>query len=53
MLSDASAALAEELDPLDDQQASAEMRRHFAKVLMARCVSALLGRPELAAGVLA
>jgi aerobic carbon-monoxide dehydrogenase medium subunit len=50
LLSQASTALAEELDPLDDQQASASMRRHLAKVLMARCVSALLGRPDLNAG---
>ena len=49
-LSDASRALGEELDPPDDQQASAAMRRHLAKVLMARCVSALLARPGLNAG---
>ena len=49
-LSDASAALGEELDPQGDQQASASMRRHLAKVLMARCVSALLGRPDLMTG---
>jgi aerobic carbon-monoxide dehydrogenase medium subunit len=49
-LSQASRALAEELDPHDDQQASASMRRHLAKVLMTRCVSALLGRPDLHAG---
>jgi aerobic carbon-monoxide dehydrogenase medium subunit len=49
-LSEASKALAEELDPHDDQQASASMRRHLAKVLMTRCVSALLGRPDLHAG---
>ena len=49
-LSDASAALGDELDPQDDQQASASMRRHLAKVLLARCVAALLGRPDLAAG---
>jgi aerobic carbon-monoxide dehydrogenase medium subunit len=52
-LSDASIALGEELDPESDQQASASMRRHLAKVLLARCVSALLGRPDLAAGGLA
>jgi aerobic carbon-monoxide dehydrogenase medium subunit len=52
LLSDAAAALAEELDPQEDQQASVAMRRHLAKVLLARGVSALLGRPELA-GVLA
>ena len=52
LLSDAAAALAEELDPQEDQQASAAMRRHLAKVLLVRGVSALLGRPELS-GVLA
>jgi carbon-monoxide dehydrogenase medium subunit len=50
VLSDASTALGEELDPQDDQQASASMRRHLAKVLMARCAAKLLGRPELEAG---
>jgi aerobic carbon-monoxide dehydrogenase medium subunit len=50
VLSEASAALSEELDPQDDQQASASMRRHLAKVLLARCASALLGRPDLNAG---
>jgi carbon-monoxide dehydrogenase medium subunit len=50
VLSDACAALDEELDPHDDQQASAAMRRHLAKVLLARCVAALLGRPDLDAG---
>jgi aerobic carbon-monoxide dehydrogenase medium subunit len=50
ILSDASAALESELDPPDDQQASSSMRRHLAKVLLARCVAALLGRPVLAAG---
>jgi carbon-monoxide dehydrogenase medium subunit len=50
VLSDASDALSEELDPYDDQQASASMRRHLAKVLLVRCVAALLGRPDLNAG---
>jgi carbon-monoxide dehydrogenase medium subunit len=50
MLSAASAALDGELEPQEDQQASASMRRHLAKVLLARCTSALLGRPDLAAG---
>jgi len=50
VLSDASAALAEELDPQEDQQASASMRRHLAKVLMRRCVATLLGRADLDAG---
>jgi aerobic carbon-monoxide dehydrogenase medium subunit len=50
VLSAASTALGEELDPQDDQQASASMRRHLAKVLLARCVSSLLGRLDLSAG---
>src|SRR6202035_5635393 len=50
VLVDVSAALGEELDPQQDQQASASMRRHLAKVLMSRCVSTLLGRPDLIAG---
>ena len=45
LLSEASAALGEELDPQDDQQASAAMRQHLAKILLARCASALLGPP--------
>jgi aerobic carbon-monoxide dehydrogenase medium subunit len=53
ILSDASTALEDELDPPEDQQATASMRRHLAKVLLTRCVAALLGRPGLAAGVLA
>jgi carbon-monoxide dehydrogenase medium subunit len=48
ILADASIALGEQLDPQEDQQASPAMRRHLAKVLLARCVSALLGRPDLA-----
>jgi carbon-monoxide dehydrogenase medium subunit len=50
LLSDACVALSGELDPQDDQQASAAMRRHLAKVLLVRCVSTLLGRPDLDAG---
>jgi aerobic carbon-monoxide dehydrogenase medium subunit len=50
VLSGASTALGEELDPHEDQQASALMRRHLAKVLLARSVSALLNRPDLGAG---
>ena len=50
VLSEASSALDEELDPLEDQQATPAMRRHLAKVLLARCVSSLLGRPDLRAG---
>ena len=49
-LSEASTALGKELDPPGDQQASPEMRRHLANVLMARCMSALLGRPDLGVG---
>jgi carbon-monoxide dehydrogenase medium subunit len=49
-VSEASAALGEQLDPQEDQQASASMRRHLAKVLLARCVSALLGRSGHNAG---
>jgi aerobic carbon-monoxide dehydrogenase medium subunit len=51
VLAEASKALGEELEPEEDQQASASMRRHLARVLLARCVAALLGRPELSSGV--
>jgi aerobic carbon-monoxide dehydrogenase medium subunit len=50
ILSEASAALGDELDPQEDQQASVAMRRHLAKVLLVRCVSALLDRPNLKGG---
>jgi aerobic carbon-monoxide dehydrogenase medium subunit len=50
VLAEASTALGEELHPLEDQQASASMRRHLAKVLLARCASALLGRAGLNGG---
>jgi carbon-monoxide dehydrogenase medium subunit len=50
LLSEASKALSEELDPPEDQQASSSMRRHLAKVLLRRCVSALLDRPDLSGG---
>jgi carbon-monoxide dehydrogenase medium subunit len=50
VLSEASAALGRELDPQDDQQASAPMRRHLAQVLMRRCVAKLLDRPDLDVG---
>jgi carbon-monoxide dehydrogenase medium subunit len=49
LLSDVSAALGEEIDASEDQQATAAMRRHLAKVLLVRCISVLLGRPELSA----
>ena len=47
VLTEVAAALAEEIDPQSDQQASASMRRHLAKVLLTSCVSTLLGRPDL------
>jgi carbon-monoxide dehydrogenase medium subunit len=50
LLSEARAALAEELDPQEDQQASPSMRRHLAKVLLTRCASTLLNRPDLKFG---
>ncbi|MBR0694828.1 xanthine dehydrogenase family protein subunit M [Bradyrhizobium lablabi] len=50
-LAAASAALAQELNPLEDQQASPAMRRHLAQVLLRRCVATLLSRPELDTGV--
>jgi carbon-monoxide dehydrogenase medium subunit len=50
ILAEASATLGQELDPQEDQQASAAMRRHLAKTLLARCVSGLLGRPDLTPG---
>jgi carbon-monoxide dehydrogenase medium subunit len=53
LLSEALDGLGEELDPPEDQQASSSMRRHLAKVLLARCMSTLLGRPDLGAGGLA
>jgi carbon-monoxide dehydrogenase medium subunit len=49
-LSEAFSALDEELDPLEDHQATPAMRRHLAKVLLARGVSSLLDRPGLHAG---
>jgi carbon-monoxide dehydrogenase medium subunit len=44
------AALSHELDPHEDQQASSSMRRHLARLLMARGVASLLGRPDLDIG---
>jgi aerobic carbon-monoxide dehydrogenase medium subunit len=49
-LSEASSALGEELSPMQDQQATPAMRRYLAKVLLARCVSSLLSRPDLGVG---
>lgn len=53
MLADAQAALAAELDPQEDQQANAAMRRYLASLLMVQCVAALLNRPDLEVKVLA
>jgi carbon-monoxide dehydrogenase medium subunit len=49
LLSKALQALSGELDPPADQQASSAMRRHYARVLFARCVAALLSCPDLSA----
>jgi carbon-monoxide dehydrogenase medium subunit len=51
LLAEAQAALAQDLEPQGDHQASATMRLHLARVLLARCVHELLGRsavPEAA-----
>lgn len=53
VLSEASSSLGEELDPPEDQQATPAMRRHLAKVLLARGVSSLLLRPDLGVGATA
>ncbi len=50
LLAEASAALSDELDPHEDQQATPAMRRHLAKVLLSRCVSTLLNRPDIHRG---
>lgn len=50
LLDEAAAALSAELEPHEDQQASPAMRRHLARVLLSRCVAALLKRPDLHAG---
>jgi carbon-monoxide dehydrogenase medium subunit len=50
ILAEASAALSEELQPHEDHQASASMRRYLAKVLLARCISALVSRADLGNG---
>lgn len=47
MLSAAQAALDAELDPEEDQQASALMRRHMARQLLSLCIAKLLQRPDL------
>jgi carbon-monoxide dehydrogenase medium subunit len=40
-------ALDAELDPQEDQQASAAMRRHMARQLLSLCAATLLRRPDL------
>jgi aerobic carbon-monoxide dehydrogenase medium subunit len=51
VLAEAVSALHDELEPLEDQQATPAMRRHLAKVLLMRCASSLLARPDLCAVV--
>jgi carbon-monoxide dehydrogenase medium subunit len=50
VLSETCSALDDELEPLEDHQATAVMRRHLSRVLLARCASSLLRRPDLRAG---
>jgi carbon-monoxide dehydrogenase medium subunit len=50
LLAEALAALSDELDPHEDQQATAAMRRHLAKLLLTRCVATLLNRSDLHVG---
>jgi carbon-monoxide dehydrogenase medium subunit len=50
LLAEVLTSLSDELDPHDDQQATPAMRRHFAKVLLGRCVATLLNRPDLQVG---
>jgi aerobic carbon-monoxide dehydrogenase medium subunit len=45
----AAEAFGDELDPPEDQQASAVLRRHLAKVLFRRCAEALLTREPVRA----
>jgi carbon-monoxide dehydrogenase medium subunit len=49
VLAEAASALHDELEPLEDQQATPAMRRHLAKVLLMRCTASLLARPDLCA----
>lgn len=44
LISDASVAFGDELEPPEDQQASSSMRRHLAKMLFRRCAEALFAR---------
>ena len=47
IVAEAQAALARDLQPQNDHQASAATRLHLARVLLARCVDELLGRPAV------
>ena len=47
VVANAQAALARDLQPQNDHQASAAARLHLARVLLARCVDELLGRPAV------
>jgi len=51
LLREAETTLVGELDPQEDQQATAAMRRYLATVLLRRCVATLLARDEFQAGV--
>jgi aerobic carbon-monoxide dehydrogenase medium subunit len=42
LISEAAEAFGDEFDPPEDQQASADLRRHLAKVLFKRCAEALV-----------
>ncbi|WP_024514616.1 xanthine dehydrogenase family protein subunit M [Bradyrhizobium sp. Tv2a-2] len=42
LISEAAEAFGEELDPPEDQQASADLRRHLARVLFRRCAEELV-----------
>lgn len=51
VLAEAASVLNDELEPLEDQQATPAMRRHLAKVLLMRCAASLLARRDLCAVV--
>ena len=45
-VAEAQSALAHDLEPQEDQQASAAMRLHLARTLLARCIGSLLDTPD-------
>jgi len=47
VVEDAQSALAQDLEPHDDQQASSEMRLHLARVLLRRCMAGLMPNLDL------